>query len=272
MTEMELRNKVVTTAAAFLGCRESDGSHKKIIDIYNSHTPRARGYKLKYSDSWCAGFGSAVAIQAGMTDIIPTEVSCQKQIQRFKDLGRFQEADSYVPQPGDYLFYDWQDNGKGDNTAWSDHVGIVEKVESNTIHLIEGNRSNCVCRCPVEVDGRYIRGFGIPDYASKADDKPATESVTKAPENVTSPAVSGTNGLKPDYAKSKDKSKAGTYVVNSNIGLKLRAGASTSKPIIETMPDGSKVRCYGYHTGEWLYVVSAAGNEGFCHSGYLVKA
>lgn len=172
MTEMELRNKVVATAASFIGCRESDGSHKKIIDLYNSHTPRARGYKLKYADSWCACFGSAVAIKCGLTDIIPTEVSCQKQIQLFKEKGCWQESDSYVPQPGDYLFYDWQDNGKGDNTGWSDHVGIVEKVEGNTIHLIEGNRSNCVCRCTVEVNGRYIRGFGVPDYASKADTQP----------------------------------------------------------------------------------------------------
>ena len=43
MTEKELRAKVVSIAEGFLGCKESDGSHKKIIDLYNSHKPLARG-------------------------------------------------------------------------------------------------------------------------------------------------------------------------------------------------------------------------------------
>lgn len=45
-------SKVVAQAEAWIGCKESDGSHKKIIDVYNSHKPLARGYKLKYTDAW----------------------------------------------------------------------------------------------------------------------------------------------------------------------------------------------------------------------------
>ena len=74
---------------------------------------------------------------------------------------------------------------------------------------------------------------------------------------------------KPDYAKSRDKALAGTYRVDSQIGLKLRTGASTQKTILEVMPQDSRVRCYGYHTGDWLYVVSQSGKEGFCHKAYL---
>ena len=36
MTENQLRQKIVDTAVAWLGCKESDGSHKKIIDVYNA--------------------------------------------------------------------------------------------------------------------------------------------------------------------------------------------------------------------------------------------
>ena len=32
MTEKEIRSKVVEIAKGWLGCKESDGSHKKIID------------------------------------------------------------------------------------------------------------------------------------------------------------------------------------------------------------------------------------------------
>ena len=69
MTELELRNHVVATAEKWLGCKESDGTHKPIIDLYNSHKPLARGYAVTYTDAWCATYVSAVAIACGLTDI-----------------------------------------------------------------------------------------------------------------------------------------------------------------------------------------------------------
>lgn len=76
---------------------------------------------------------------------------------------------------------------------------------------------------------------------------------------------------KVDYAASFNKAKAGTYKVNAISGLNLRKGASTSKAVIETLTNGSKVSCYGYYTGEWLYVKTSDGKVGFCHSDYLLK-
>lgn len=168
MTEQELRQKVVGIAQSYIGCKESDGSHRKIIDLYNSHKPLARGYAMKYTDAWCSTFASAVAIAAGLTDIIPTECGCEKHIQLFKNIGSWQENDAYVPSPGDYVFYDWDDSGAGDCTGSADHVGIVEKVSSQTITVIEGNYSNSVKRRNIAVNGRYIRGYGVPKYSSKA--------------------------------------------------------------------------------------------------------
>lgn len=75
-----------------------------------------------------------------------------------------------------------------------------------------------------------------------------------------------------DFAEEYDERRKGTYRVVSYDGvLNLRSGAGADKPLIEAMKSGSTVKCYGYHTGEWLYVVSAAGNVGFCHGGYLKK-
>lgn len=162
------REKIVAQARSWIGCKESDGSHKKIIDTYNSHSPKARGYTLKVTDAWCAGFASACAIACGATDIIPTEVSCQKHIELFQKMGIWVEDDSYVPLPGDYLFYDWQDNGVGDNKGSSDHVGIVETVENGVITVIEGNYSNSVKRRTLKVNGKYIRGYGVPKYDGEA--------------------------------------------------------------------------------------------------------
>lgn len=185
-TESELRVKVVAQARSWLGCKESDGSHKKIIDVYNGHKPLAVGYVVKYTDAWCSTFASAVAIACGLTDIIPTECGCERHIQLFKKLGRWVENDAYVPKPGDYIFYDWSDTGIGDNTGAADHVGIVEVVNGNTITVIEGNISDSVGRRNIQVNGRYIRGYGVPDYASKATSVPTQQvekSYTVGPSN-----------------------------------------------------------------------------------------
>ena len=47
MTEQKLRQNVVDTILGWVGLNEADGSHKKIIDIYNSHKPLARGLRAE---------------------------------------------------------------------------------------------------------------------------------------------------------------------------------------------------------------------------------
>ena len=176
MTEKQLREKVVSIAVGWLGCKESDGTHKKIIDVYNSHKPLARGYTVKYTDAWCSTFASAVAIKAGLTDIIPTECGCEKHTELFKKLGAWVEDDAYTPKAGDYIFYDWDDNGVGDTKGYADHIGIVVSVSGTTIKVIEGNMSNAVGYRNIKVNAKYIRGYGVPNYASKATEEEKEEA------------------------------------------------------------------------------------------------
>ena len=157
-------SEVIRQARTWLGCNESDGTHKAIIDVYNKHKPLARGYKVKYTDSWCATFVSAVAIKLGYTDIIPTECGCPQMVNKFKALGCWEENENRKPNVGDIIFYDWEDNGKGDNLGAPNHVGIVEKVSGVIITVIEGNYSNSVKRRTMAINGKYIRGYGVPKY------------------------------------------------------------------------------------------------------------
>lgn len=167
-------SKVVEQAKAWIGCKEANGTHKPIIDLYNAHKPLARGYKVKYTDEWCATFVSANFIKLGYTKIFPTECSCSKMIALCKSMGIWEERDSVTPKPGDVIFYDWEDNGKGDNTGAPNHVGIVEKVSGKTITVIEGNYGEAVKRRSIAVNGKYIRGYGVPKYDAepKATKKP----------------------------------------------------------------------------------------------------
>lgn len=165
--EAALRQQFVTTAQQWLGANEADGSHRAIIDLYNSHAPLARGYTVQYDDAWCATFVSAVSIACRWTDIIPTECGCQRQIELFAQLGVWIENDDYVPVVGDILYYS-TDGAKssGDNHGWSDHVGIVVRVEGKTITTIEGNYNDCVQYRTITVGDRYIRGYASPAFGT----------------------------------------------------------------------------------------------------------
>ena len=199
MNETQLRKKIVDQAVAWLGRKESDGSHKLIIDTYNAHRPLARGYKVKYTDAWCSTFASAVAIATGMTKIIPTECGCEKHIALFRNMGSWVENDAYRPKPGDYIFYDWDGNGTGDSRGSADHVGIVVDVVGDALKVIEGNKGNAVAYRLLNVNGRYIRGYGVPKYASME-----TEDIAQSKER--------THKVQPGDTLSKIAADAGTTV------------------------------------------------------------
>lgn len=172
-------SKVVTQAKAWLGKKESDGSFKVIIDTYNSQKPLPVGYKVKYTDEWCATFVSAVAVKLGYTDIIPTECSCERMIDLFKKMGCWIENENRTPSAGEIIFYDWQDNGVGDNKGYSDHVGIVEKVSGGQIHVIEGNKGQAVARRYIKINGKFIRGYGVPKYDKGTTTKKSVDAIAK---------------------------------------------------------------------------------------------
>lgn len=170
--EAALRLQIVGTAEEYLGCKESDGSHQQIIDLYNSHEPLALGYEVQYTDSWCSTFVSAVAIRCGMTDIIPTECGCERHIGLFQEIGDWVEEDSAIPLPGDLIFYDWDMKKRGESTGWSDHVGIVVGTKWPFIKVVEGNRDDAVAYRYILINDVQIRGYAKPDYASLAEKTP----------------------------------------------------------------------------------------------------
>lgn len=244
MTETQIRQKVVNQAKSWLGCKESDGSHRKIIDLYNSHKPLARSYAVKYTDAWCATFVSATSIACGYTDIMPTECGCGKMIELYQKLGRWEENDAYKPESGDVVFYDWDDNGVGDNKGASDHVGIVEKVVGTTITVIEGNCSNSVKRREIQVNGRYIRGYGLPAFEKKA-----TKEDTGAKLSVEEIAKKVINGDYGNGVARKSKLEAEGYnyeTVQAKVNEILRSGSTSTPSKKETYAIGDKVKVNGY--------------------------
>lgn len=267
ITEAEARQRVISIAVSWYGKKEADGSHRSIIDLYNGHTPLARGYKVRYTDAWCATYGSAVAIAAGYTDIIPTECGCGQMIAAFQAMDRWVENDAYIPSPGDYIFYDWDDTGAGDCTGWPEHVGIVISVSGDVIKVIEGNKDDAVGYREIKVNGRYIRGYGVPDYGAKTVIK-KPESVTGKPENVTDSTGNGSLCMTPKWVG----------VVTGDI-LNVRAWAGEEYPNIKSWPklaEGNMVEvCDSIKAADgstWYYIRIDGRIYGFSHSDYIREA
>ncbi|MBR0455434.1 MAG: CHAP domain-containing protein [Firmicutes bacterium] len=152
------RSAVVSTAVAWLGCKESNKSNKPIVDLYNSNM----GTKFSYTTPWCAIFVSAVAIKSGTTSIIVRGSYCPSVINAYKNSKvsnyKYGAGANYVPKAGDVIFFDWNRNGV------PDHTGLVASVSGNTIKTIEGNYSDAVGYRTFSVGYRYVQGYGLPNY------------------------------------------------------------------------------------------------------------
>ena len=152
------RTEVVNTINSLQG----EAGHKKVLEVYNAQQNLPRGYKLKYSDWWCAATVSAVMLMHGYDKI--SECSCYYMIEKAKKAGIWVEDDAYKPSCGDIMMYDWQDTGIGDNKGVPDHTGIVVDVSGNTIYVREGNKSGTIGNRVMRVNGSNIRGYIVPPY------------------------------------------------------------------------------------------------------------
>ncbi len=167
---MKTANEFLNVARAWLGKNEDDKSFIDILNVYNGHRPIAAGYAVKPTDDWCDAFVSAVAIKTGCVDLIGTECGCERHIAIWRQKGIWHPG-SITPRAGDIFALDWNSNHSG----MADHVGIVERVESNTIYTIEGNRGGAVRRKEYPVGDSRFKGFARPAFSQPAPAKSVTD-------------------------------------------------------------------------------------------------
>ena len=105
---------------------------------------------------WCSELASWCAYHAGLVDagLAPKTSVCVSGVAWFRERGRFVDS-SYVPSPGDFIYFDWDPDGS------PDHVGIVEYVEDGQVHTVEGNSGDRVRRSRYDLDSAVIFGYGV---------------------------------------------------------------------------------------------------------------
>ena len=241
INKMTTVKQLLDLARAWIGCRESDGSHMEIVNVYNSYTPLPRNYKVKSNDSWCMVFISALFIKVGLANLCPLECSCGRAIEKAKEMGIWEENGAITPNVGDLIMYDWD---KKD--GWPEHVGIVESVNGNTFTVIEGNKNDAVGRRTVTVGSASIRGFVKPMYDG------ATPNVSDIPQAENNAGVTVNYKVKVD-------TPSGVNCRNAPNGAKVKAYTNGTELTISKEENG-----WGY-TGEgWVslqYCTKVQGNS-----------
>lgn len=265
---------MISVLTSWVGKKESDGSHKSIIDLYNTIRPLPRGYKVKYTDAWCATTISAAAKACKALDIIPAECSCEYMIKGFKAKGVWFEDGNITPKPGDIIMYNW-DKSIQPNDGVADHVGLVVSVSGKTIKVIEGNMSNKVGYRTLQVGNGYIRGYARPRYIT-----------TIAVDNPTHPEVATGSGNVILKAKSKTKfAVSGTGTPNKTckfmgtvtadvLNVRSWAGTEYGKlKSVPSIPEGKTVEVLdaikAKDGGTWYYIRINGKTYGFVSAQYI---
>lgn len=208
------KEKFVSGATKWIGTREGDSNHKRILSIYNGQTPLPRGYRVRETDAWCATFVTAVAVETGCGDVFPRECSCWYMEKQAGTMGYIIDRDK--ANVGDVVLYDWEQDGT------VDHVGIVVQRNGNTLKVVEGNMNNSVGYRNVGVQSKNIRTvFRIPFADSGSG---------------------GCTGSCPEHCGSNDNTESIDSVARAVIRGEWGNGADRRKRIIAAGYDYSKVQ------------------------------
>lgn len=253
-------SQIIGIMSNWVGKSRANGTHKDIIDLYNSYTPRARGYKVTYSDAYCDTTVSAAFIKAGNVNIIGgTECGVQNHIALFKKAGIWEEDGKITPKPGYIICYNW-DDGTQPNDGYADHIGIVESVKNGKITCIEGNMSGGVVgRRTINVGWGYIRGYAKPKYSAESSSNP-----TPAPSVPTT----STGG---ELSKAV---KWNGVVTADELNVRTWAGTNNKTCSFSPLKKNAKVGvCDSVKAsdGSTWYYIKYNNKYGFVHSNYVKK-
>ncbi|MEU7746326.1 CHAP domain-containing protein [Nonomuraea sp. NPDC049158] len=144
--------KYIDLLESQLGYSEKADEYTKFGHWYGKNVEFDADYT---SAPWCDMYLSWAAHKLGYQDWIGQFAWTVSHAEWFKEQGAW----GHQPKPGALVFYDW--SGSNDIDA-IDHVGLVTKVEGDTIFTIEGNIDGGVAKRK-ERDTSKVVGYGYPE-------------------------------------------------------------------------------------------------------------
>lgn len=241
--KMATVKNILDTARGWLGYSEESGRWWNIVEgVYNNyirnHKGAGRSYCLQRSDPWCDCFVSSVFIKSGAVDALGgVECGCPNHIQIFKNTGRW--LGKTRPKAGDIIFFDWGGDGV------SDHVGIVESINGETVTTIEGNKNDSVERRTLAWNSPTVYGYARPTYD-------AEETPQEPQESTGEPGEWQTKSGNP-----LNETKLYDAVVECKNKIQVYTGPGTKNPKCKTFgpfEDGHRLEVLDEMKNGWLFI------------------
>ena len=271
---MSVRDEIVKIASEQVGYKEYS----------NNMTKYGEWYGLQ--GEWCDIFISWLASQVGILyTLIPKEAYVPNTAAWYKEKGLLKDK-NYTPQKGDLILFDYNQN------RVPDHIGIVEKVEGNVIHTIEGNKSKMVKRQAYAIGNSQIYGIAVVEYQDdnkKTIDEIAHEvldrkwgdnpyrrkALTEAGYDAQA-VQDRVNELWRAQQSSQHNMQnsakfcRGKYIVNTPKGLNVRSGPGTNYRIKKTYKNGTRFDTLEIK-GDWARTPSGWVNLNYCKLVFAYK-
>lgn len=159
--DVDYRGSMCAIASGEVGTEEEPNGWTKYGQWYQD-TFAAPGFSCgEWCDmlySWCANQAGAPREKVGFYAYCPSHVNF------FDSMGRKMSAyGDYSPQPGDAVFFNWDQNPSGEAM----HIGMVVDFDGSTITTIEGNTGSgtpSVCVKQWDYTSDYIIWYGSPNF------------------------------------------------------------------------------------------------------------
>ena len=144
---------MIEVARSQVGIREISENQVVFNDWYYGRT-------VNGNYPWCAAFVSWCADQCGLIDSgnMIKAASCSTIVKWLRENRQWHRSQDIVPEPGMLIFIDWKCDGD------ADHIGIVDYVDGDRVHTIEGNSSDMVKECSYSLTDSRIFGYGSISY------------------------------------------------------------------------------------------------------------
>ena len=176
-----LREDLAGIAKTQVGYSESELNFE--VDSSGARRGYTR-YGAWYGDpyhDWSAMFVSFCLHYAGADpEEFPGNTGASSMAKLWKTLGKYADAGTYDPSPGDLVFFN-------DNT-----VGIVSEVKSASICVIRGDVDNAVCSDVIALKDPSISGWGLTEVPSEAPPEEPPSEATEPSTEETDPPTEAT--------------------------------------------------------------------------------
>ncbi|MEQ4718118.1 CHAP domain-containing protein [Nonomuraea sp. B19D2] len=169
--------KFIDLLESQLGYSEGAGN-TKFGKWYGKHVEFDADYS---SAPWCDMYISWAAYKLGYEDWIGQFAWTVSHAKWFKEQGAW----GHKPKPGAIVFYDWSGTNDIDNI---DHVGVVTRVEGDTIFTIEGNIDGGIAKRK-ERDTSKVVGYGYPERIKDRLDQEAAHQAQEAQKKAEEQAA-----------------------------------------------------------------------------------